>query len=538
MKTSPSHVLGSLAVVVGLLLALVSADCITTPSDPACTTFTLSTSEINPNISALCDMMPNMPGCTLDTICSAVGPSFITTSAYCARFVILKTLCDDMGYCDAYRSMCRAGSVVAQCNSTMLPLPSRDSTADYIQNMCNALNAAECNKCKDQNGNFSPASCDLLGVYSDLCELSPNMAECQSWRNICALNGLNRWPLCGAQVSCWDDPTQAHCANYTMPSSEVESSISILCASMPNMPGCTLNQECQDDASVSDSPYCNRFAVLKTICTDMPRMRGCGNYTAICTTSGSVVRQCSTDALILPGTSNTASMIKSICSEMYMSACERCPGKNGPGTGTNCSLITVYSDLCLDMPKMTQCAAWTSMCAQNISSWAWCNEEALRSSGEPPMKMYFHVSTFDRILFETWVTRTPLSFAGSWFICFLSAVLYEVMKLVRKKMEEKWEEKIEDIRLNPPESSQMDGVVNEALVPKKKSWYHFPPFVASIDIPRSLMQALEMTWSLMVMLIAMTFNVALFMAIPAGTLVGTLLVGRFLGYKAPSGCCS
>jgi hypothetical protein len=153
------------------------------------------------------------------------------------------------------------------------------------------------------------------------------------------------------------------------------------------------------------------------------------------------------------------------------------------------------------------------------------------------MKMYFHVSTFDRILFETWVTRTPLSFAGSWFICFLSAVLYEVMKLVRKKMEEKWEEKIEDIRLNPPDE-QMNGVVNEALVPKKKLWYHFPPFVASIDVPRSLMQSLEMTWSLMVMLIAMTFNVALFMAIPAGTLVGTLLIGRFLGYKAPSGCCS
>jgi hypothetical protein len=134
-----------------------AVDCISTPSDPSCTTFTIDVSEINPNITALCDMMPSMPGCTLNTICSAAGPSFVTTSAYCARFVVLKTLCDDMemGYCDAYRLMCRSGSVVAQCNSSMLPIPSTDSTATYVENLCNTLNATECNQCKDGSGSTS-----------------------------------------------------------------------------------------------------------------------------------------------------------------------------------------------------------------------------------------------------------------------------------------------------------------------------------------------------------------------------------------------
>lgn len=385
---------------------------------------------------------------------------------------------------------------------------------------------------------FAPASCDLLGLYADLCEGAQNLAECQNWKSVCAQPGMSRWPLCGGQISCWDDPTQSFCANYTIPAAEIESSISTLCTSMPNMPGCALNEECKGDTTIVSSQYCSRFAVLKTICIDMPRMKGCGNYTSLCTTTGSVVKQCAAAVLPLPSTSNTAAMVKSICSEMYMTACERCPGKNGPGTGSNCDLLTVYSDLCLDMPKMSQCSAWSTMCT-NISSWPWCNEEALRASGEPPMKMYFHATTFDRILFDTWVTRTPLSYYGSWVVCFLSGVLYEFLKLLRKKLEEKWEEKIEDIRLDAPvESEPLTGVVNETLVPKTKSWYSFPPFVASIDFPRSFLQAFEMTWSLMVMLIAMTFNVGLFLSIPAGTFVGTLLVGRFLGYKAPSGCCS
>ena len=63
-----------------------------------------------------------------------------------------------------------------------------------------------------------------------------------------------------------------------------------------------------------------------------------------------------------------------------------------------------------------------------------------------------------------------------------------------------------------------------------------PRFYFAVDVPRALMAALETTWSLLVMLIAMTFNIALFLAIPTGCFIGQLFVGRFMVYKPSSSC--
>lgn len=154
MVSRSSICLGGVVLFCVAIQALAAVDCISTPSDPSCSTYTLPISLINPNISNLCGMMDQMPGCTLDTICSRAGPSYITTSPYCDRFVILKTLCDDMemGSCDGYHSMCRSGSVVAQCNSTLLPLPDTESVMTYDEALCNTLNATECKKCQDSSG--------------------------------------------------------------------------------------------------------------------------------------------------------------------------------------------------------------------------------------------------------------------------------------------------------------------------------------------------------------------------------------------------
>lgn len=146
--------------IVGLLVVLFAAiqlargDCITDPTTPSCSTFQLPLTLINPNITNDCDMMSQMPGCSLNTICSRSLPSFIASSPYCDRFAILKTLCDDMdmGGCDGYQSMCRAGSVVAQCNATRLPLPSTDTLATDVQNLCSHVNATACQACKNANG--------------------------------------------------------------------------------------------------------------------------------------------------------------------------------------------------------------------------------------------------------------------------------------------------------------------------------------------------------------------------------------------------
>lgn len=56
---------------------------------------------------------------------------------------------------------------------------------------------------------------------------------------------------------------------------------------------------CAQKAEVADK-YCRPMALLATVCADMPGMKGCEAYKALCRTPGSVVAQCATDAAI-PG---------------------------------------------------------------------------------------------------------------------------------------------------------------------------------------------------------------------------------------------
>jgi copper transporter 1 len=146
-----------------------------------------------------------------------------------------------------------------------------------------------------------------------------------------------------------------------------------LCTAMNSMPGCTIRATCAATPDLKTSIYCEDFSIYKTLCSDMPKMNGCGNYTSMCA-PGSVVNQCNTPAAPVPSTMKTFGYIKSICTEpgMLMEACYRCQGKNGPGTGMNCDLLTVYSDLCVDMPGMTQCSGWEDFC-KVMDNWPYCS---------------------------------------------------------------------------------------------------------------------------------------------------------------------
>jgi hypothetical protein len=63
-----------------------------------------------------------------------------------------------------------------------------------------------------------------------------------------------------------------------------------------------------------------------------------------------------------------------------------------------------------------------------------------------------------------------------------------------------------------------------------------PRWYFSVDVPRAIFQSIEVIWSLMLMLVAMTYNIGLFLAIPAGAFIGTLVFGRFMAYKPPASC--
>eukprot|EP01122_Echinamoeba_exundans_P007376 TRINITY_DN2257_c0_g1_i3.p1 TRINITY_DN2257_c0_g1~~TRINITY_DN2257_c0_g1_i3.p1 ORF type:complete len:102 (-),score=9.17 TRINITY_DN2257_c0_g1_i3:180-485(-) len=98
----------------------------------------------------------------------------------------------------------------------------------------------------------------------------------------------------------------------------------------------------------------------------MPGMMGCGDYKALCLNPSSVVKQCSFGVPPVPNTMTTTSNVKSICAEMpSMNGCDKCQKPSA------CDLLSVYSQLCSDMPDMSQCGAWTTLCKAE-PQWPFC----------------------------------------------------------------------------------------------------------------------------------------------------------------------
>jgi len=259
---------------------------------------------------------------------------------------------------------------------------------------------------------------------------------------------------------------------------------------------------------VKESTYCEPFAILKEVCTDMP-MSGCGNYTRMCA-ANTVVEQCSTPMVALPTTERAKNFTRSICMEMSMDGCDECTKEP-----MKCDWLSTYSNLCLSMPDMTQCSAWKKMCV-SIPTWPLCSIST--TSDVVEMRMYFHTDYRDYILFKQWVPKDDKQYALSILAVFVISLLYEFLKVVRSVAERKWEKEFVGYA---PLSDGMRGVF-------------FAPFRFSVDVPRALLHFLEVMWGLFVMLIAMTYNVGLVVTIGVGAAVGTLLFGRYMKYDSRS----
>jgi len=165
--------------------------CVQEPQMEMCQNYELPDDVVEANIDDLCGDMPEMPGCTIDTICQS---SKYANDVYCVPFSVYKDLCLDMPMmsgCTDYRSMCNISSVVIECSTPALPLPSTMDTEDLITSICNQMAMDGCSECT-----ASLSSCDLLTTYSSLCKSMPSMSECDDWKNYCEL--IPDWPLCSS----------------------------------------------------------------------------------------------------------------------------------------------------------------------------------------------------------------------------------------------------------------------------------------------------------------------------------------------------
>lgn len=174
------------------------------------------------------------------------------------------------------------------------------------------------------------------------------------------------------------------------------------------------------------------------------------------------------------------------------------------------------------------------------------------------MRMYFHTGYKDYVLFQGWVPRTtgmrmkfafvyfilryccydhnavlhsyspPCSgqYVGTWFAVFFFGILFEVFKLMRSYLEKKWRREF---------YKNDERLINEHGHHNKHSTFSVP-FVWSIDFTRACLQFIEVGWGFLIMLVAMTYNLGLFLAVCSGAFMGSLLFGRFMHYEPRSSC--
>lgn len=318
-----------------------------------------------------------------------------------------------------------------------------------------------------------------------------------------------------SNASCYDDPQQPSCVNATIDDVTANMNISMACmmnSVMMYMPGCSIHAYCTSNASsndVKESEYCRPFSELKSICSTMRGMSACWGFSHLCPKDGkTVVAACQTPVLPLP--EDPVGLVTDICRSMFMSGCEKCI--NASGQNVMCDYLTVYTDLCLMMPEMPQCGKQKQYC-HLIPSWPLCSSAALNM---PRMQMYFHLGMLDYILFEQWVPVNTLYYALSIAVVFILAVISEGLKLVSQIVEDK---------LNNREKQQNDDYINinNSLLGPEAQTYNRPTYVFWHELTRSLLYALCLLLHYFLMLISMTFNVGLFIAIILGAFFGHLI---------------
>jgi len=313
-------------------------------------------------------------------------------------------------------------------------------------------------------------------------------------------------------VDCVAHPDNEGCVDFHLNETFIQEMLASLCdegAMMANIAACTVRTECVNDTNTAGSPYCQPFVLYIAACAPM-MMDECVVLNQLCR-NGSVVKDCQLQPLPLPKDSVIKGLVKQCCS-MPMVGCEKCFDPN-TGEPKKCHALQVYSDLCLQMPGMTACFTWTQFC-KYIPLWDLCS---YGNSKMPRMEMFFHTGIYDYILFQDWVPQTMLSYIIAIFGTLALAVVCEGLKLVRHRREIAWKHKYnEHIRKLPVDITTPITKQGEVIRRPYDFW---------IEIQKAVLRTLEVFFHYMLMLIAMTFNVGLFLAVVCGTGLGSLLWG-------------
>mmetsp|Transcript_11818 Transcript_11818/g.21612 ORF Transcript_11818/g.21612 Transcript_11818/m.21612 type:complete len:324 (-) Transcript_11818:2481-3452(-) len=280
--------------------------------------------------------------------------------------------------------------------------------------------------------------------------------------------GTSAGPTCGDCVNAQG----GHCA-YECEYQHARRDVERFCDLEPAQPACFIAKRCAQ--SKSQLGYCSGFSLLASVCRGNNNSKWCNSYTNLC--SGMhATRQCLREqALKLPSTMHATHTVLAICSHMKMSGCERC----------------VSHHQCPDpFPSLVQLCNSMTMEGCETTVTPLCNEPSLYGPlGCPPteslpeMQMFFHFGISDYILFKSWIPRTLFQYALYCLGIVCSGVLSFYLKGLRHMHREN-------------------------------------------DHARALFTAIIVVLDYSMMLVAMTYNVGLFVSIVLGFSLGQYLYGR------------
>ncbi|KAI1321360.1 hypothetical protein EDD11_006698 [Mortierella claussenii] len=186
--------------------------CLVTPTDAACSTFAIPNATVTDAIHQICSTNSYLPGCSLDTACSADSK---LNATYCAPLTILASLCtptDDAAVTGAvcsktYSVFCAANSLIPACKtqSAFPGLPSGKAITGAVYSICQDMSAmTDCKICPAPEAT-GYSKCDEVKAWKGLCLDMPDMKQCPSYNTMCSSTKFA--PFCDSKYTAPASPT-------------------------------------------------------------------------------------------------------------------------------------------------------------------------------------------------------------------------------------------------------------------------------------------------------------------------------------------